>query len=84
MAFFDDEDWDDGEDEWGDDELTPDEIADIKRAEQDANMGFTYEMTHDEDGNIAFKCNQCGRVGEIRERPFPHKLNCPMRDYDRE
>lgn len=67
--------------EFGDDfELTPEEIADIKRGIQEANMGFTYEMLKTEDGSFAFKCNKCGRSAEIHERPFPHKLNCPMRN----
>ena len=64
-----------------DDEFTPEQIAQIKRAEQDANMGFTYEMLKDDEGDFVFKCSKCGRVGGVCERPFPHKLNCPMRNF---
>jgi hypothetical protein len=70
---FEDEDWEE------DFELTPEDIAKIKRGIQEANMGFTYEMLKTDDGSFAFKCNKCGRTGEIHEKPFPHKLNCPMR-----
>jgi hypothetical protein len=78
-------DFDDYEDdEWEDidDELTPEEIADIRRDIQDANLGFAYEMVDGEDGGFAFKCGKCGRVASIHERPFPHKLNCPMKRYN--
>jgi hypothetical protein len=69
---FEDEGWEE------DFELSEEDIAKIKRGIQEANMGFTYEMVKDEEGFV-FKCNQCGRQAEIHERPFPHKLNCPMR-----
>ena len=69
--------------DFDDDEFTPEEIAKIKRAEQDANMGFTYEMLpSDGDYGFKFKCNKCGRTADFHERPFPHKLNCPMRRVD--
>lgn len=73
MEDFEDEDWDD------DFELSPEDIAKIKRGIQEANMGLTYTMVKSEDGDFTFKCNKCGRVAAIHERPFPHKLNCPMR-----
>jgi len=59
-------------------EFTEEEIAEIRRAEQDANMGFTFEHTY-VDGKSCLKCNKCERTAEFGERPFPHKLNCPMR-----
>ena len=52
--------------------------AELKRRIQDANDGFTYEMTR-LNGEPAFKCNKCGRTAVLHERPFPHKLNCEMR-----
>jgi hypothetical protein len=67
------EDWDE------DFELSPEEIASIKRGIQEANEGLTYEMLKTEDGEFMFKCNKCGRSAELHEKPFPHKLNCPMR-----
>jgi hypothetical protein len=42
-------------------------------------MGLTYTMLKTDDGSFVFKCNKCGRSAEVHERPFPHKLNCPMR-----
>ena len=75
-----DEQYDDDED--GDDDLdyefTEEEIAEIRRAEQDANMGFTYEHTY-VDGKSCLKCNKCKRTAEIYERPFPHRFDCPMK-----
>jgi len=62
-----------------DDEFTPEEIAKIKRSIQEANMGFTYEMLKTDDGKYVFKCNKCGRQAEVRERPFPHRFDCPMK-----
>lgn len=53
--------------------------AELKRRMQDANDGFTFTMTM-LDGEHAFKCNKCGRTAPLHERPFPHKLNCPMKD----
>ena len=79
-----DEEWTDGEDDWGDDdEFSPEEIAQIKRAQQDANMGYTYTSVYI-DGEHHFKCNKCGRSAPLRERPFPHKLNCPLRGMGRD
>jgi len=65
-------------DDW---EPTPEQIASIKRSIQDANDGMTYEMLFDKSEGHKWdvKCNQCGRVGSMMERPFPHKLNCRMR-----
>jgi hypothetical protein len=72
------EDFEDGD--WEEDfELSPEDIASIKRGIQEANDGLTYTMLKTEDGSFAFKCNKCGRSAELHERPFPHKLNCPMR-----
>jgi hypothetical protein len=65
------------------DELTPEEIAEIKRGDQDVMMGFAYEMVDGEEG-LAFKCGKCGRIASIREKPFPHKFDCPMKAYDEE
>jgi hypothetical protein len=62
-----------------DDEFTPEEIAEIKRGNQDALMGFAYEVVDGEDGDFAFKCGKCGRVANIHETPFPHKFGCPMK-----
>jgi hypothetical protein len=61
---------------WGP-QPSEEEIASIKRALQDAQDGFTYEVL---DGGKT-RCNKCGRVGKFLERPFPHKLECPMRKY---
>lgn len=76
-----DDDLDEGG-EFSDFEPSPEEIAEFKRALQEVNMGFTYEMLKDEDGFATgnLKCNQCGRVGHLTEHPFPHKFACPMRD----
>ncbi len=65
-------------------DLSPEEIASLRRSMQEANDGLTYEMMRDEEGNLTWdlKCGKCGRVGGFRERPFPHKLNCVMRRYD--
>jgi hypothetical protein len=67
------------DDEFWDDELSPEDIADLKRSLQDANMGFTFTTVTMENGGWGFKCNKCKRIAEIRERPFPHKFDCPMR-----
>jgi len=64
-----------------DHEFTPEEVARIKRSIQDAAMGFTYEMVDSEEG-FMFKCNKCGRVSDLHDRPFPHKLNCPMKSHE--
>lgn len=54
--------------------------AEIKRSIQDCNDGFTYTMLFGDDHERwDMKCNKCGRVGSLMERPFPHKLNCPMK-----
>ena len=58
---------------------TPGLEAELKQSIQDCNDGFTYEMLPDEGEGWRFKCNKCDRVADIHERPFPHKLNCPMR-----
>jgi hypothetical protein len=65
-------------DDW---EPSPEQIAKIKRAMQEANDGLTYTMLFDEREGHKWdmKCNPCGRVGNLMEKPFPHKLNCPMR-----
>lgn len=63
-----------------DDEFSPDQIAKIKRAMQDCNDGFTYEMLKTDDNSFAFKCNKCGRSAGIQERPFPHRFDCPMKN----
>ena len=61
-------------------ELSPDDVAKIKRGIQEANMGYTYLFYKDEEtGEYMFKCNKCKRSATMGERPFPHKLNCPMR-----
>lgn len=60
---------------------TPEEEAEIKRSIQDCNDGLTYLMLTDEDGNLTWdlQCEKCKRVGNFfKDRPFPHKLNCPM------
>ena len=61
-------------DDWG---LSPKDIATIKRAVQDANDGLTYTLIT--GSSLRFRCNPCGREADIDERPFPHKLNCPMK-----
>ena len=76
------EDWEDfeDEDEWDDDdELSPEDLADIKREEQDANMGFGYETVFDEVDGVKLRCMKCKRMAGLGERPFPHKFDCPMR-----
>ena len=75
---FEDDEFDDEFDDEELDEFSPEMIAELKRRMQDANDGFTYEMVM-LDGERAFKCNKCGRTAPIHDRPFPHKLNCPMR-----
>jgi hypothetical protein len=80
-----DEQYDEDNKWWDDDldgEFTPEEIADIRRGEQDANMGFVYEMVDGEDGDSAFRCGKCGRVAPIHETPFPHRFGCPMKSHD--
>lgn len=65
-------------DEFG---ITQEELeANLKQAVQDCNDGFTYTMLQDENGKIGhdLRCDKCQRVGKLFERPFPHKLNCPM------
>jgi hypothetical protein len=74
--FEDFEDWDG--DDW---EPTDEEIREIERAMQDMRDGFGYEWLSDEDGDMVFKCMKCGRKADLHERPFPHKLDCPMRKY---
>lgn len=64
-----------GFDEW---EPSAEEIAQIKRAMQDANDGFTYRMLNP-GVDWSCECNKCGRVGDLLEKPFPHKLDCEMR-----
>ena len=71
---FDDEDFDDFE-------FSPEDIAEIKRAKQDAAMGFTYEMLFGPDRKpFDVRCNKCKREGNMLEKPFPHRFDCPMRD----
>jgi hypothetical protein len=62
-------------------------IAKIKQSMQDANDGFTYTMLadedgleKDEDGSLSWRvqCNKCGRIGNMMEKPFPHKFDCEM------
>lgn len=60
-------------------EPSPEEIASIERAIQDMNDGFGYEMLQDDNPAWTFKCLKCGRTAELRERPFPHKFDCPMK-----
>lgn len=61
-------------------ELTPEMEAELKCAMQDMHDGFSYLML-EKDGKLTgeFQCNKCGRVGKPMEKPFPHKLNSPMR-----
>ena len=63
-------------------EWTPELEAELLRAEQDMNDGFYYTSLM-ENGKLShdIKCNKCGRVGKLLERPFPHKLGCPMARY---
>lgn len=59
-------------------DIDPEEL---KRSIQDCNDGFTYEMLFGDDHKPwDTRCNKCKREGNMMERPFPHKLNCPMRD----
>jgi len=67
---------DDGFDEF---ELSDEDIASIKRSIQDANDGFTYEMLFDDNESLACKCNKCGRIGNMLEKPFPHRFDCLMK-----
>jgi predicted metal-binding protein len=76
--YMDEEYFEDGDDFDLDDEFTEEEIAEIRRAEQDANMGFTYTHTY-VDGKSCLKCNKCGRTAEFGDRPFPHRFDCPMK-----
>lgn len=64
-------------------EFSPDDIAKIKRSIQEANMGFTFEMLHTEEGYF-FKCNKCGRQGAFHEKPFPHRFDCPMKNLGKD
>jgi hypothetical protein len=81
---FNDEEYEGSNDSLDDfrDELDDPEFqAELKRRMQDCNDGFTYELLFDEDDeHIKMKCNKCGRIGVLGERPFPHKLECPMKD----
>jgi hypothetical protein len=61
-------------------EPSPEEIAELKRARQEAAMGLTYTMITEDDRLGNLQCNQCRRVGRFLERPFPHKFACPMRE----
>ena len=72
-------------DDW---EPTEEEIAEIERSIQDCNDGFTYTMINDddglekdEDGNLTWRvrCDKCGRIGNMMEKPFPHKFDCEMK-----
>jgi predicted metal-binding protein len=72
-----DEQYEDDDFEDFDDEFTEEDLAEIRRAEQDANMGFTFEHVY-MDGKSCLKCNKCGRTAGFDERPFPHKYACPM------
>jgi hypothetical protein len=58
-------------------EITPEIEAELERAIQDMNDGFSYLMLEDNE----IQCNKCKRVGKLLEHPFPHKLNCPMKRY---
>jgi hypothetical protein len=70
------------EDELDDEDFSPEDVAKIKRSIQDANMGLTYLSYKDEEtGEYMFKCNKCKRSATMEERPFPHKLDCPMRKH---
>jgi len=71
--------WEEADFDGDDIEFSPEEIAKIKRGIQEANMGFTYEMLKTDDGEYVFKCNKCGRQAEVREKPFPHRFDCPMK-----
>lgn len=72
-------DWDDEFDD-EDYELSPDELADIKRSVQDIDAGYFYTSSRcEEDGTWIIECNKCKRKAPMLERPFPHKLYCPMR-----
>jgi hypothetical protein len=62
------------QDNW---ELSPEDIASLKRSMQDANDGLTYTLIPGSE--MKFRCNPCGREANIDEIPFPHKLNCPMK-----
>jgi hypothetical protein len=76
-------------DEFQDDEFDPSDlmsektIAAIKRSMQEANMGHTYTMLFDkrEGHEWDVQCNPCGRIGNMLEKPFPHKFDCVMRKY---
>lgn len=82
MSDFDDDSYTEDDLE---DEFSPDDVAKIKRSIQDANMGLTYLFFKDEEtGEYMFKCNKCKRSATMEERPFPHKMDCPMRDIGRD
>lgn len=66
-------------------EFDPNDCADpegavrrVKEATQDVNMGLFYTVVG--PGLWDVRCNKCHASGNSRkDRPFPHKLNCPMR-----
>ena len=68
-------------------DLSPETIAELERSIQDCNDGFTYTMLNDEnglekdkDGNLTWRvqCNKCNRIGNMMEKPFPHRFDCEM------
>ena len=64
---------------------TEQELADIKRADQDIWDGFSYTTLSEESGRPGswrLRCDKCGRIGDIMDRPFPHRYGCPVRELD--
>ena len=53
---------------------TEQDLADLRRAEQDMRDGFAYAMVE----GFRLRCGKCGREGEVGDRPFPHRYGCPM------
>jgi hypothetical protein len=55
--------------------------AELKARMDECDAGYFYTMLEDEEGHLTFnfECNKCKKVAHLRERPFPHKWNCPMR-----
>jgi hypothetical protein len=63
-------------------EITPEFEAELRARMQEADEGFYYTSLVDEKGQSLhkFECNKCKRIGDILERPFPHRYDCPMKN----
>jgi hypothetical protein len=58
-------------------ELSEEEKRSIEESLTDLDQGFFY--TSVEGAPLTMKCNKCGRVGELLDRPFPHRIDCELK-----